>query len=202
MRPKTLSLTLLGALVSCGLLAQAGTAPTVQPRAAIVPGAGAGTKISGTLHCAKGTRNAVEVGDEAGHALAVGKVPCTWTKPMTIGGSTTKEGTSSNLSDARGDVSSDHGYHVGTMASGDKYFVRFDGRSESSKGVLQSQIGRWGFVGRHREADGTPGPRHLQEHGRRRRNDDRRGRRRVSVDRAVEVAPCPEEGLACALRAP
>jgi hypothetical protein len=36
---------------------------------------------------------------------------------------------------------------VGTMASGDKYFVRFDGRSESSKGVLQSQIGRWGFVG-------------------------------------------------------
>jgi len=149
MKRKTLSLTLLGALVSCGLLAQAATAPTMAPRAPAMVGGGAdaGTKISGTLRCSKGTRNAVDVGDEAGHALAVGKSPCTWTKPMTIGGSTTKEGTSSVLTDARGDIASDHGYHVGTMANGDKYFVRFDGRSESSKGALQSQIGRWGFVG-------------------------------------------------------
>jgi len=147
MRRKTLSLTLLGALVSCGLLAQAAAGPTMPPRAASMTGGGPGTKISGTLRCSKGTRTAVDVGDEAGHALAVGKTPCTWTQPMTIGGSTTKEGSSSVLSDARGDVSSDHGYHVGTMASGDKYFVRFDGRSESSKGALQSQIGRWGFVG-------------------------------------------------------
>jgi hypothetical protein len=147
MRLKTASLTLLGTVVSFGLLAQGAAAPTVAPRAAGIPGANVGTKISGTLHCQKGTSNAVEVGDEAGHALAVGKSPCTWTKPMTIGGSTTKEGTSSNLSDARGNVSSDHGYHVGTMANGDKYFVRFDGRSETNKGVLQSQIGRWGFVG-------------------------------------------------------
>ncbi len=145
MRSKTVSLTLLGALVSFGLLAQG--APTAAPKAAGVPGGAGGTRISGTLRCGKTTSNAVEVGDEAGHALAVGKTPCTWSKPMTIGGSTTKEGTSLALSDARGDVSSDHGYHVGTMANGDKYFVRFDGRSESSKGALQGQVGRWGFTG-------------------------------------------------------
>ncbi len=146
MERKTLSLTMLGALVSGALLAQAAVAPT-PPRAVGVPGGMAGTRIAGTMRCDKGTRNALEVGDEAGHALAIGKSPCTWTKPMTMGGSTTKEGTSSVLSDARGDVSSDHGYHVGTMANGDKYFVRFDGRTESSKSVVKSQMGRWGFTG-------------------------------------------------------
>ncbi len=145
MKLKSLSLIALGALASCGLYAQA-TVGATPPAKAVGIGM-PGTKISGTLQCGKSKSNVVEVGDDAGHALAIGKTPCTWTRPMTIGGSPTKEGASSVLSDVRGDVSADHGYHVGTMASGDKYYVRFDGKTQSAKGVVQSQIGTWGFVG-------------------------------------------------------
>ncbi len=149
---KTLSMIVIGALASSGLSAQT-KAPDSQaaPKAVGVPGQPGlgqpGTRVSGTMKCGKSTRNAVEVGDDASHALAIVKTPCTWTRPMTIAGSDTKEGVSSALSDVRGDVSADHGYHVGTMASGDKYFVRFDGQTKSSQGVLQGQVGRWGFTG-------------------------------------------------------
>ncbi len=33
------------------------------------------------------------------------------------------------------------------MSSGDKYYVRFDGQTKSSKGAIESQDGRWGFTG-------------------------------------------------------
>ena len=143
MRFKALTLIVLGALTSGALSAQTKLEATPSAKA---PG-GPGTKISGTLQCGKTKSTVMEVGDDAGHALAVGKTPCAWTKPMTIAGAQTKEGTSSAVSDVRSDVSADHGYHVGTMSTGDKYYVRFDGQTKSSKGVLQSQVGRWGFIG-------------------------------------------------------
>jgi hypothetical protein len=146
MSSRTLSLIVAGALASCALSAQAPVKtriPTPSDRAA---GLG-GTRVAGTMECGKPSRNAVEVGDEPNHMLAVGKSACTWSKPMTLGGAATKDGSSSVLADVRGDAAADHGYHVGTVAGGDKFFVRFDGKSESSQGVLKSQSGRWGFVG-------------------------------------------------------
>jgi len=143
MRLKALFLIALGAFASGAVSAQTKVATTPPAKAVGLPG----TRISGTLQCGKTKSNVVDVGDDAGHALAVGKTPCTWTKPMTIGGAQTKEGSSSAVSDVRGDVSADHGYHVGTMSSGDKYYVRFDGQTQSSNGVARSQSGRWGFTG-------------------------------------------------------
>ncbi len=44
--------------------------------------AGAQTKQSGTLHCAKPDPSySVEVPDHAGHMAMVAKFACTWTKP-------------------------------------------------------------------------------------------------------------------------
>lgn len=149
MRIKTASLLAAAAFAaaSAGLAQTSAPAKPAPAATGTRPAAPPATKVTGTLECGKGARNVVEVGDTAGHAIASGKSPCTWSKPMTIEGLATKEGSSAALSDIRGDVSIDHGYHVGTVVTGDKYFVRFDGKSESSKGVVQSQVGRWGFTG-------------------------------------------------------
>ncbi len=143
MKLKTLSLLALGALATAAMSAQ--TPAKVAPPPGMV--AFGGTKISGTMKCGKTSRTAVEVGDDAGHALAIGKTPCTWTQPLTLAGVQTKEGSTTAVSDVRGDVSADHGYHVGTMSNGDNYYVRFDGRTQTGNGSVQSQAGRWGFVG-------------------------------------------------------
>ena len=152
MRRQAFSLVALGALVSAGAPAQ--TTPAATPPAKAAP---EGMKISGTMRCGKLEQTAMEVGDAPGHVLTIGKSACTWSEPLKMGGSRTTKGDSKVLSDVRGDVSVDHGYHVGTMANGDEYHVRFDGQTKTNKGAVESQQGRWGFVGGTGKLEGLQG---------------------------------------------
>lgn len=106
------------------------------------------TKISGTIQCAKpDPQYSIEVGDRANHALGVSKSACNWTKPMDIAGSQTKEGTDIVSDEVRGNRVRSHGYHVGTMASGDKIYVRFQGSSALKDGAPETAEGKWSFIG-------------------------------------------------------
>jgi len=111
--------------------------------------AGAQTKISGTIQCAKpDPQNAIAVGDRPGHALVVMKSKCTWTKPMELAGVQTKTGEDTVTADSNGAKSRDSGYHISAMANGDQFVVRFSGTSTTDKnGAVQAQMGTWSFVG-------------------------------------------------------
>jgi len=107
------------------------------------------TKTSGTLQCSKSDPvNMVEIGDRPGHAFVLAKTACTWSKPMDVGGSGTKDGVSVASGEMSGGKSNDTGAHWSTMASGDKIFVRFQGKSTYDKDAkMQTSKGTWSYTG-------------------------------------------------------
>ncbi len=107
------------------------------------------TKTSGTLSCAKpDPAYSLDAGDRAGHALGLMKSACTWTTPMQLEGVATKEGYDVVASDARGAKVRANGYHVSTMANGDKIFVRFSGTDTLTKdGMPDTSAGTWSYTG-------------------------------------------------------
>jgi hypothetical protein len=113
---------------------------------ALATTAAAQTKISGTIQCKPDPVTPVAIGDKPNHSFSVGKSQCTWTTPLQIAGGQTKEGTDVAVSETTGDQSSDHGYHMDTMANGDKFTVRFQGTGKLKDGKLESQSGTWSFV--------------------------------------------------------
>jgi hypothetical protein len=105
-------------------------------------------KISGTLQCSQPEASKpIEVGDHANHSLGVAQTKCNWTKPMEIVGIQTKEGVSSALDDIGAKTIQENGYHVGTMANGDKYFVRYRGTNTLKEGKPEGAGGTWSFTG-------------------------------------------------------
>ncbi len=111
-------------------------------------GAGAQTKISGTIQCAKpNSISGVPVNDRPRHDFIVMKAKCAWTKPIELAGMQTKTGDDTVFSEASGEKSRDSGYDVTTMNSGDKFVVRFTGSTIADKtGTPQEQSGTWTFV--------------------------------------------------------
>ncbi len=110
--------------------------------------AGAQTKISGTIQCAKpDPQNTIDVGDRPGHVLMIAKSTCTWTKAMEIGGASTKEGYSVSSVDVMGAKGTTSGYHVSTTDGGDKLNVRFRGTDSMKQGEPPSSEGTWSFTG-------------------------------------------------------
>jgi hypothetical protein len=106
------------------------------------------TKISGTLQCSQPQASKpVEVGDHANHSLGVAQTKCTWTKGLEMAGIQTKEGVSSALEDIGAKTIQEEGYHAGTMANGDKYFVRYRGTSTLKEGKPEGAGGTWSFAG-------------------------------------------------------
>jgi hypothetical protein len=77
----------------------------------------------------------------------VQKVNCTWTRPMEVGGSQSKEGTSSSIDEVVGSTSKGHGQHVTTMATGEKTFVKFEGSAMVKAGAVESASGTWRYSG-------------------------------------------------------
>lgn len=106
------------------------------------------TKASGTLQCAKpDTAQSIEVADHPGHAFLLSKLQCTWSKPMDIGGSPSKEGVSTEIGEMNGNKSTGSGVHWGTTASGDKYFVRYQGSATYKDGAMVTIGGTWKYTG-------------------------------------------------------
>jgi len=106
------------------------------------------TKISGTVQCAKSDEQHMpEVGDHPGHSLMISKGKCSWTKPMEIAGTQTKEDIGTNFDDVHGNKSQAHGYVVGTLANGDKMYVHIQGSSTLEDGTVETAQGTWSFTG-------------------------------------------------------
>ena len=114
----------------------------------IATSAGAQTKLSGAIQCAKpDPENAIPVGDSPGHAFVVMKAKCTWTKAIELAGVPSKTGEDTVFSEVNGARGRDSGFDVTTMANGDQFVVRFSGASTTGKdGNLQTQTGTWSFV--------------------------------------------------------
>ena len=107
------------------------------------------TKISGSISCTKpDPAYMVEVGDRAGHTVGLLKTTCTWTTPLQIEGVATKDGVDVMSTDGTGAKSHTTGYHVSTLANGDKIFVRFSGSDTMTKdGKPGTSAGTWSFTG-------------------------------------------------------
>lgn len=99
--------------------------------------------------CAKpDTGAALPVPDaNAGHVLALSRSKCTWTEGALAGDKLADE-TDYGYSDVIGNASHDRGYGIGSVASGDKYYVSFDAVTTLSGGNPVS-IGHcsWSFTG-------------------------------------------------------
>jgi hypothetical protein len=105
------------------------------------------TKISGTVQCGKPDElHTLAVGDEPNHSLTISKGKCTWTKPMKIAGTQTKEDDGTNFDDVKGDLSAGLGYVVGTMDNGDKMYVRIKSAGLMKNGKMQSAHGSFSFT--------------------------------------------------------
>ena len=108
----------------------------------------AATKISGTVQCGKSDeQHAFEVGDQPGHSLMLSKGKCTWSKPMEIAGTQTKEDVGTGFDELHGNKSQGHSYVVGTMANGDKMYVRTQGSATLKDGAIETAEGTWSFAG-------------------------------------------------------
>lgn len=115
---------------------------------ALAATAAAQTKTTGTVSCAKpNPAYSIEVGDQAGHSLAISKSACTWTKPMKIAGLKTKDGHDFTYGDATGAQVQGSGYHVSNMSNGDKIYVRFQGNDTTKDGKPATTEGTWSYTG-------------------------------------------------------
>lgn len=106
------------------------------------------TKISGTIQCAKpDSQQSIDVGDRPNHALGISKSAGTWSRPLEIGGSQTKQGYSVASADVSNGRAHAEGYHVSTMADGGKIYVRFRGTDKMTQRAPPSSSGTWAFTG-------------------------------------------------------
>ncbi len=112
--------------------------------AALAASAVAQTKVSGTAQCKADPPTPVEIGDKPGHAFAINKAQCTWSK-LEIGGVAYKDGVSVSTDEIDGDKSSGGGYHTATMANGDKTTAHFHGTATTKDGKFVSGSGTWTF---------------------------------------------------------
>jgi hypothetical protein len=123
-----------------------------------VASATAQTKISGTLQCGKAdTQQVVSVGDRPNHSLGVQQFKCTWSKPLEIEGAKSKDDVLTETNDISGSTVRTRGFDVGTLDSGDKTFVSYQGTATTKDGTLVSGKGMWGFTGGSDKLTGIKG---------------------------------------------
>ncbi|MGH9318196.1 MAG: hypothetical protein ACRD1P_13945 [Thermoanaerobaculia bacterium] len=116
---------------------------------ALACAAAAQTKQSGTAQCGKpDPTHSVEIGDRPNHSMVMSKFQCTWTKGLEMGGSSSKDGNNTEIAEMSGSKSTGSGVHWSTMASGDKYFVKYSVKGSYTKdGALESGSGTWKYTG-------------------------------------------------------
>jgi hypothetical protein len=106
------------------------------------------TKTVGDGKCAKpDQQQSLDVGDRAGHALAIARVSCTWTNPWEMAGLKTKDYAVTAVDDVSGAKVQERGYVVVTMDNGDKAFVRYSGTSTTAKDGSTAGDGTWSYTG-------------------------------------------------------
>jgi hypothetical protein len=107
------------------------------------------TKITGTVTCpGKSAQSlALPVGDKPGHIMSIAEDRCTWSKPFQLNGSPVKESNQVSFNEMNGSSTKGYGFDSGTTASGDKYFVRYEGPATLQNGIMVRSSGTWSFTG-------------------------------------------------------
>lgn len=109
---------------------------------------GAQTKISGTVLCAKPEVVAsADAGDRPGHTMALQKGTCTWTNPLSIEGTKSKDDAGVWFADTTSTRMSGTGMIVGTMENGDKMFVSVHDSAPLKNGQPGEGKGTFSFTG-------------------------------------------------------
>jgi hypothetical protein len=84
------------------------------------------TKISGSLECASpASYQMMEIGDRAGHTMALSQRDCVWPQPLKIEGTISKEDVLYLFTDAREDGTRETGYNTLVMSNGDRIFMHY-----------------------------------------------------------------------------
>jgi hypothetical protein len=123
-------------LITCSMLA-----------VAFAPNAEAQTKLSAKMTCGKPDQNhTAPVGDTPDHVMMLQTTKCTWSSGD-VGGDKLKNENDTFTSDVSGGVSHDKGYGVGTLASGDKYYVEFKGTTTLKGENPTGSECKWHFNG-------------------------------------------------------
>jgi hypothetical protein len=106
--------------------------------------AGAQTKITGKLTCAKPSVS--EMAGDGTHAIMFSKANCTWTTPFTIDGSKPGKTVNASTTDMTGSMGKGHGYSTSVMDNGDSTIVRFEGTTQAKKDGSATYKGTWKYV--------------------------------------------------------
>jgi hypothetical protein len=106
--------------------------------------AGAQTKLSGKLTCAKPSVR--ETGGEGAQVIMFEKTNCTWTTPFAIDGSKPGRTVDTSIGDMAGSTGKAHGYSTSVMDNGDSTFVRYEGTTQMKKDGSATNKGTWRYV--------------------------------------------------------
>jgi hypothetical protein len=106
--------------------------------------AGAQSKISGKLTCAKPSVS--QMGGDGAQMIMFQKSNCTWAAPFTIDGSKAGPTVDVSIGDMTGSMARNHGYSTTVMDNGDTTIVRYEGAMQMKKDRSGSLKGTWRFV--------------------------------------------------------
>ena len=106
--------------------------------------AGAQTKISGKLTCAKPSIS--QTGGDMGQMIMFQKSNCTWTTPFTIDGTRVGPTVDVAIGDMSGSIAKNHGYSTTVMDNGDSTIVRYEGAMQMKKDGSGTLKGTWKYV--------------------------------------------------------
>jgi hypothetical protein len=116
------------------------------------------TKVSGTAQCAKpDPRYAIEVGDRPNHSFIISHGGCTWTSPLEIAGTKSKDHSGTVFQDLMGNRARIQGSGVDTMENGDKFYVGWRGSGSVKEGMPPADEGTWTFTGGNGKLKGIKG---------------------------------------------
>jgi len=106
--------------------------------------AGAQTKISARLSCAKPNVN--ETAGDAAQMIMFSRANCTWSAPYVIDGSKPKRTVDAGIGDISGSTARVHGYSTTVMDNGDSTIVRYEGTMQMKKDASGTDKGTWRYV--------------------------------------------------------
>lgn len=106
--------------------------------------AGAQTKLTGKLTCAKPTVS--ETGGSGAQMVMFQKANCTWTTPFAIDGNKPNRTVNAAIGDINGSIARDHGYSTAVMDNGDSTIVRYEGAMQMKKDRSGTISGTWRYV--------------------------------------------------------
>ena len=106
--------------------------------------AGAQTKITGKLACAKPSIS--ESAGDGVHMVLFNRANCTWATPFAIDGSKPGRTVNTGIGDVTGANARAHGYSTSVMDNGDSTVVRYEGTMQMKKDGSSTYKGTWKYV--------------------------------------------------------